>query len=78
MRSVPVNPAAAGPAIQFTSDVTARRTAITLGGASGALMGAAAWGIAYKHIGWVGAVFPLAGAVGGAYLWAGSNVTAAR
>ncbi len=73
MRSVPMNPDAA-PAIQFSSDVTARRTAIAIGGASGALIGTAVWGLLHKHIGWVGAVFPVAGAVGGSYLWAASNV----
>jgi hypothetical protein len=78
MRSVPANPAAAGPAFQFTDDVTARRTAIVMGGASGALIGGALWGMLHKHIGRVGVVFPIAGAVGGAYLWAGSDVRAAR
>lgn len=72
MRSVPHNPEA--PAIRFTSDVTARRTAIIAGGASGALIGSALWGILHKRIGWGGLVFPIAGTVLGSYAWAASGV----
>lgn len=72
MRSVPQNPEA--PAIHFASDVAARRTAILLGGVSGAVVGGAAWAATHKHIGWLGVVLPVAGAVGGAYLWNAAGV----
>lgn len=73
MRSVP-NPSA----LRFTDDVSANRTAVLVGGMTGAFVGAALWGIAHKHVGWLGVAFPLAGAVGGTYLWAKSDVRAAR
>lgn len=75
MRSVPLNPA---PAIQFGSNVSAQRTAIVAGGVAGALVGGSIWAATYKHLGWVGAAFPLVGAVGGTLLWAGLGVQAAR
>lgn len=66
MRSVP-NPSL--PAVRFGGGVTARGLPAALGATTGVLAGASLWGLTYREIGWVGVLFPLAGAVAGMYVW---------
>lgn len=66
MRSTP-NPSL--PVIRFGGGVTARGRHAAFGATTGVLAGASLWGLTYREIGWVGLVFPLAGAVAGMYVW---------
>lgn len=75
MRSVPTNPAGDVLA-HFGSNAAARRTAIAMGGISGAAVGGALWGLTSNKLGWYGAIFPILGTVGGAYMWASMEVAA--
>lgn len=78
MRSVPVNPVTGQPLFHFPSDNEARRTAILLGGATGALVGGAIWGLTRQTVGRVGLLFPIAGTVAGMLAWSPMGVPAVR
>ena len=76
MRSVPQNPAGDTLVARFRTDAAARRTAIALGGVSGAVVGGAVWGLTHQKLGWWGLLFPLLGTVGGAAMWASMDIRA--